>query len=49
MNPPTHLQNPADKLSGCRESPMLADVPQMTWFGKIKMLLRRFVDKMDVE
>jgi len=28
---------------------MLADVPQMTWFANIKMLLWRFVDKMDGE
>jgi hypothetical protein len=26
---------------------MLADVPQMTWFVNIKMLLWRLVDKMD--
>jgi hypothetical protein len=26
---------------------MLADVPQMTWFADIKLLLWRFVDKMD--
>jgi hypothetical protein len=26
---------------------MLADVPQMSWFASIKMLLWRFVDKMD--
>jgi hypothetical protein len=25
----------------------LADVPQMTWFADIKLLLWRFVDKMD--
>jgi hypothetical protein len=29
--------------------PMLADVPRMTWFAKIKMLLWRFVDKMHGE
>src|SRR5258708_3503663 len=28
---------------------MLADVSQMTWFANIKMLLWRFVDKMDGE
>jgi len=26
---------------------MLTDVPQMTWFADIKLLLWRFVDKMD--
>jgi hypothetical protein len=26
---------------------MLADVPRMAWFANIKMLLWRFVDKMD--
>jgi hypothetical protein len=29
--------------------PMLADVPQMTWFADIKMRLWLFVDKMDGE
>jgi hypothetical protein len=28
---------------------MLADVPRMAWFANIKMLLWRFVDKMDRE
>jgi hypothetical protein len=28
---------------------MLADVPRMAWFANIKMLLWRFVDKMDGE
>jgi len=28
---------------------MLADVPQMTWFAKIKMLLCCFDDKIDGE
>jgi hypothetical protein len=32
-----------------RQRPMLADVPQMTWFANVKMLLWRFVDKMDGE
>jgi len=26
---------------------MLADVPHMTWFADIKLLLWRFLDKMD--
>jgi hypothetical protein len=47
--PPTHLQNAAGNVIGASQRPMLADVPQMTWFANIKMLLWRFVDKMDGE
>jgi len=47
MNPPTHLQMPPTSYWGATKRPMLADVPQMTCSRKIKMLLWRFVDKMD--
>jgi hypothetical protein len=48
-NPPFHLQIQPATLLGRHERPMLADVPQMSWFANIKMLLCRFVDKMDGE
>ncbi len=31
---------------GVTKGPMLADVPRMTWFANIKILLWRFADKM---
>jgi hypothetical protein len=39
----------AATLAGRHQRPMLADVPRMTWFVEIKMLLWRFADKMDGE
>jgi hypothetical protein len=37
--------NAAGDVIGRHYRPMLADVPQMTWFANTKMLLWRFVDK----
>src|SRR5882757_6399368 len=48
-NRPTHLHMQPATLSGRYQRPMLADVPQMTWFVNIKMLLWRLVDKMHGE
>jgi hypothetical protein len=43
-------ENAADKAIGASlKTPMLADVPRMTWYANIKILLWRFADKMDGE
>ena len=39
--------NCSGSVIGASLRPMLADVPQMSRFENIKMLLWRFVDKMD--
>ena len=41
--------NAAGNVIGVSLRPMLVDVPQMTWFVNIKMLLWRLVDKMHGE
>jgi hypothetical protein len=41
--------NAAGNVIGASLRPMLADVPRMSWFANIKMLLWGFVDKMDGE
>jgi hypothetical protein len=45
-NPPTQLRMQPVTFSGAS---LKADVPQMTWFADIKMLLWRLVDKMNGE
>jgi hypothetical protein len=41
--------NAAGNVIAASLRPMLADVPRMSWFANIKMLLWGFVDKMDGE
>jgi hypothetical protein len=41
--------NAAGNVIGRHQRPMSADVPRMTWFANVKVLLWSFVDKMDGE
>jgi hypothetical protein len=47
-NEPADLPAKYSRLpAGRHQRPMLADVPQMTWFADIKMPLWLFFDKID--